>query len=120
MNFFNYLKKYLIKIYTNTHQIASFFKIFSEDLLNPVMYAHLSLFEKKLQYKKVHSSQFLKGPLQFIKITLHRLHQLFKKKSISMVFVRFLKKQSISRVQVRSLSKKTVNFTRSKSKSHAS
>ena len=47
VNFWNYFKKYLIKIYTNTHQIAAFFKIFSEDLLNPVMYAHLSLFEKK-------------------------------------------------------------------------
>ena len=51
--FGNYFKKHLIKIYTNTHQIALFFKIFSEDLLNPVMYAHLSLFEIKLQYKKI-------------------------------------------------------------------
>ena len=61
------------------HQIAPFFKIFSEDLLNPVRYAHLSLFEKKLQYKNVHFSQFLKGPLKFIKISLHWLHQLFEK-----------------------------------------
>ena len=58
----NYFKKYLIKIHTNTHQIALFFKIFWEDLLNPVMYAHLSRYEKKLQYKKGHFSQFLKGP----------------------------------------------------------
>ena len=64
------LKKHLIKIYTKTLQIAPFFKIFSEELalehlrhaqhmhiytsgkiicmplLNPVMYAHLSLFVK--------------------------------------------------------------------------
>ena len=40
-NFWNYFKKHLIKIYTNTHHIAPFFKILSEDLLNPVMYAHL-------------------------------------------------------------------------------
>ena len=45
--FGNYVKKHLIKIYTNTHQIAPFFKIFPEDLLNPVMYAHLLLFAKK-------------------------------------------------------------------------
>ena len=31
------------------------------------MNAHLLLFEKKLRYKKVHFSQFLKDPLQFIK-----------------------------------------------------
>ena len=60
--------------------MAPFLKIFSENLLNPVMYAHLLLFEeKKLRYKKVHFSQFLKDPLQFIKITLHWLHQLFLK-----------------------------------------
>ena len=47
--FGNYFKKHLIKIYTNTHQIAPFFKIFSEDLLNPVMYVHLTLFEKTIQ-----------------------------------------------------------------------
>ena len=41
------------------------------------MYAHLLLFEKKLRYKKVNFFQFLKDPLQFIKITLHWLHQLF-------------------------------------------
>ena len=46
-NIWNYFKKHLIKIYTNTHQIAPFLKIFSEDLLNPVMYAHLLFFEKK-------------------------------------------------------------------------
>ena len=46
-NFWNYFKKHLIKIYTNTHQIAPFLTIFSEDLLNPVMYAHLMPFEKK-------------------------------------------------------------------------
>ena len=45
--FWNYFKKHLIKICTNTHQIAPFLKIFSEDLLNPVMYAHLLPFEKK-------------------------------------------------------------------------
>ena len=43
------------KIYTNSHQIAPFYKIFSEDLLNPVMYAQLSLLEKKIT--------ILKGPL---------------------------------------------------------
>ena len=54
-NFCNYFKKHLIKIYANTHQIAPFLKMFSEDLLNPVMYAPLLLFEKKkLRYKKVH------------------------------------------------------------------
>ena len=36
-------------------------------MLNPVMYAHLSLYENKLQCKKVFFSQFLKGLLQFIK-----------------------------------------------------
>ena len=50
-NFCNYFKKHLIKIYTNTHQIAPLLKIFSEDLLNPVMYAHLLLFEKKYDTK---------------------------------------------------------------------
>ena len=45
-------KEHLIKIYTNTHQIAPLFKIFSEDLLNLVMYAHLSLFEKKIVIQK--------------------------------------------------------------------
>ena len=85
--------------YTPTStKLHYFFKMFSEDLLNPVMYAHLLLFEKKLLYKKAHFSKYLKGPLQFI-ITLHWLHQLFWKKSTSTVFVRFLKK--------------TVNFTRS-------
>ena len=38
--------------------------------LNPVMYAHLSLFGKNHD-NKGHFSQFLKSPLQFIKITLH-------------------------------------------------
>ena len=33
-------------------------------------------FRKKTKNKKVHFSQFLKDPLQFIKITLHWLHQL--------------------------------------------
>ena len=42
----------MIKIYTNTHQIAQFLKIFSEDLLNHVMYAHLLLFEKKITIQK--------------------------------------------------------------------
>ena len=46
-NFWNYFNKHLIKIYINTHQIAPFFKIFSEDLLNTVMYAHLLLLAKK-------------------------------------------------------------------------
>ena len=45
--FWSYYKKHLIKIYTNTHQIAPFIKNFSEDLLNPVMYAHVLLFEEK-------------------------------------------------------------------------
>ena len=49
--YLNYFKKHLIKIYTKTHQIAPFLKIFSGDLLNHVMYAHLLLFEKKIQYK---------------------------------------------------------------------
>ena len=50
-NFWNYFKKHLIKIYTNTHQIAPFLKIFSEDLLNPVMYSHLLFFKKKYDTK---------------------------------------------------------------------
>ena len=50
-NFWNYFKKHLIKIYTNTHQIAPFLKIFLEDLLNPVMNAHLLFFEKKYDTK---------------------------------------------------------------------
>ena len=50
-NFFNYFKKNLIKIYTNTHQIAPFFKIFWEDLLNPVMYAHLCIEKKNFDTK---------------------------------------------------------------------
>ena len=29
--FLNYFKKYLMKIYNKTHQIASFFKIYSEE-----------------------------------------------------------------------------------------
>ena len=45
--FFNCFEKHLIKIYTNTHQIAPLFKKISEDLLNLVMNAHLLLFEKK-------------------------------------------------------------------------
>ena len=45
--FWNYFKKHLIKIYTNTHQIAPFKKKLSEDLLNPVMYTHLLLLAKK-------------------------------------------------------------------------
>ena len=65
--FLNCFKKHLIKIYTNTHQNAPFLKKISEDLLNLVMNAHLLLFEKKLNTKKVHFSQFLKDPLQFIK-----------------------------------------------------
>ena len=76
-NFWNYFKKHLIKIYTNTHQIAPYLKIFLEDMLNPVMYAHLLCFEKKITIQNVHFSKFLKDPLQFIKITLHWLHQLF-------------------------------------------
>ena len=43
----------MIKIYSNTHQIAPFLKKFSEDLLNPVMYAHLLPLKKTIQ----------KGPL---------------------------------------------------------
>ena len=50
--FLNCFKKHLIKIYTNKHQIAPFFKKFSEDLLNLVMNAHLLLFEKKLNTKR--------------------------------------------------------------------
>ena len=97
------------------HQIAPFCKIFSEELapkhlcnaqhavsrhayiytsgkiicmplLNPVMYAHLSLFGNEMTIKK--------GPLQFIKITLHWLYQLFCKNTTFTVFVRFLKKNS--------------------------
>ena len=41
-------------------------------LLNPVMYAHLSLFGKNHD-KKGPLFQFLKGSLQFIKITLHSM-----------------------------------------------
>ena len=63
------------------------------------MYAHLSLFEKKnYDTKRSTFPNFLNDPLQFI-VILHWLQQLFGKKSISTVFVRFLKK--------------TVNFTRS-------
>ena len=50
IKFFGIIK--IIKIYTNTHQIAPFLKIFSEDLLNPVMYAHLLPFEKKNDTKR--------------------------------------------------------------------
>ena len=70
-------------------------KIICTPLLNLVMYAHLLLFGKK--YDK-------KGPLQFIKITLHWLHQLFCKNTTFTVFVRFLKK--------------TLHFTRSLKKSN--
>ena len=52
-NFCNYFKKHLIKIYASMqHQIAPFLKMFSEDLLNPVMYAPLLLFEKKITIQK--------------------------------------------------------------------
>ena len=44
------------------------------------MYAHLLLFEKKKRYKKVHFSQFLKDPLQFIKITQLGCINCFEKK----------------------------------------
>ena len=39
-------------MYTNTHQIAPFLKIFSEDLLNPVMFAHLLPFKRKKKIQK--------------------------------------------------------------------
>ena len=86
------LRNILIKMYTNTHQIASFFKNFSEDLLNPVMYAHLSLFEKKT---------IQKGPLFPIFKMSSSIHKnssaliasIVLKKIYSHVFVRFLKKQ---------------------------
>ena len=55
-NFCNYFKKHQIKIYVNTHLIAPFLKKFSEDLLNPVMYAPLLLFERK-------KNTIQKGPL---------------------------------------------------------
>ena len=42
-------------------------------LLNPVMYVHYRFL------KKSYDTKFLKGPLQFIKITLHWLHQFFAK-----------------------------------------
>ena len=45
-NFRIILRNISSKYTTNTHQIAPFLKIFSENLLNPVMYAHLLLFEK--------------------------------------------------------------------------
>ena len=51
-NFRIIFKKHVIKIYTNTHQIAQFLKIFLENLLNPVMYAHLLLFEKNYDTKR--------------------------------------------------------------------
>ena len=47
-------------------------KIICTSLLNPVMYAHFSLFGKNHD-KKGPLFQFLKGPLQFIKITLHSM-----------------------------------------------
>ena len=40
------MTNFRIILRNNTHQIAPFLKIFSEDLLNPVMYAHLLLFKK--------------------------------------------------------------------------
>ena len=75
-NFWIYFKKHLIKIYTNTHQFCTIFKNFLGGSV-PVMYAHLLFFEKKNTIRKVHFSQFLKDPLQFIKLTLPWLHQLF-------------------------------------------
>ena len=67
-------------------------KMICTPLLNPVMlmYAHLSLFGNKMTIKKVHFSQFLKGPLQFIKITLHWLYQLFCKNTTLKVFTYLL------------------------------
>ena len=45
--------------YTPTRtKLHHFLKIFSEDLLNPVMHAHLLFFEKKLRYKRVYFSHF--------------------------------------------------------------
>ena len=62
-NFCNYFKKHLIKIYANTHQIAPFLKMFSEDLLNPVMFAPLLLFEKKITIQKGPLFPIFKDPL---------------------------------------------------------
>ena len=54
--FENILRKNQIKIYTKTHNIYTSEKIIYTPLLNPVMYAHLSLFESKQIY-------VIKGPL---------------------------------------------------------
>ena len=96
--FWNYFKKHLIKIYTNTHQIAPFFKIFSEDLLNPVMYSHLLLFEK---------NTIPKSPLFPIFKRSSSIH----KNNPALVASIVLKK--IYFHSICALSKKTFNFTRS-------
>ena len=73
-------------------------------------------FLKKIMIKKVHSSQFLKGPLQFIKITLHSIGYIgincFAKTLLSRYLCVFFKKELILRVLVRLLKKS--NFTRYK------
>ena len=59
---------------------------------------HIYCFLKnKLRCKKVHFSQFLKDPLQFIKITCIGCINCFEKKSTSTVFVRFLKNTDFTR-----------------------
>ena len=90
------------------------------------MYAHLSLFGNKMTIKKVHFSQFLKGSLQFIKITLHWLYQLFCKNTTFTVPVRICtfskKKNSLFHgflcVRPKSLILRATNVK--KTKSHAS
>ena len=88
----------LIKIYTNTHQIAPLFKIFSEDLLNPVMYMHICRFLKK--------NTIQKGPLFHIFKSSSSIHN-----NPALVASIVLKKIYFHGICV--LSKKTANFTRS-------
>ena len=107
-NFWNYFKKHLIKIYTNTHQIAPFFKIFSEDLLNPV--CTFLFFEKQITMQKgppfpifkrsssIHKNNpALVASIVLKKIYFHGICALSKKiHLISRVLVRSLKKTNFT------------------------
>ena len=72
-------------------------------------------FLEKITIKKVYFSQFLKDPLQLIKITLHSMGYMgincFAKNTTFTVFRRFRKKQLILRVLVRSLKKSILYVT---------
>ena len=95
----NYFKKHLIKIYTNRHQIAPFFKIFSEDLLNPVMYMHIYCLLKKKTIQKGPLFPIFKRSSSIHKNNPALVASIVLKKSTSTLFGRFLKN--------------TFNFTRS-------